>query len=94
MSIEQIGEARSETPTLYADYIQIVGSHQRYVDGKLPIWMDGFAWATLVPRRLRRIAVGDEAVAVQAHSVVGRGTVSSIVEDGTEMAVHVVPHAQ
>jgi len=94
MSTELIGQAGSETPTLYADYIQIVGSHQRYVDGELPIWIDGFAWATLMPRRLRRIAVGDEAVAVQAHTVVGRGTVNSITEHGTEIAVHVAPHAQ
>jgi len=56
--------------------------------------MDGFAWATLVPGHLRRVAVGDEAVAVQAHTVVGRGTVSSIAEHGTEVAVHVAPHAQ
>lgn len=94
MSTELIGQAGSETPTLYADYVQVVGSHQRYVDGELPIWIDGFAWATLVPRRLRRIAVGDEAVAVQAHTVVGRGTVNSIAEHGKKMVVHVAPHAQ
>lgn len=82
---------RDDKPSLYADYILVVGYHQRHIEGELPVYFRGLSWTALMPREIIRVQVGDEAAVVNGDTVVGRGQITHFVTHSNCTTLHVAP---
>lgn len=92
---QQMDEGETECfgdPSHYADYVQLLGRSTTLLRGPLPIYHDGFQWATVVEQRGAVVTRDDEASAVKDDDIVARGHVDDIEADyDGSYLIHVAP---
>lgn len=74
-------------PDAWADYLQLV---ETSVEGDVPIWQDGFHWATFC-RFGRRLSQGNDIAAVNDGYIVGRGRIVDMQREGSGLYVWTEP---